>query len=313
MKKRLFSYFCGNLIKGVTHFSQTYFIIMMSSIPFEINLGGKLFDLSVPAVMAIVNVTSDSFYSLSRLFSEKDVLNRVENAMKEGAQIIDVGAYSTRPGARHISEQEEMERLRDPLKSIRKRFPEAVISVDTFRSGVARWAAEECNARIINDISGGTLDDFMFETVADTGVAYILTHMRGTPQTMQEMTQYDHLLAEMLDFFSKRIARLVHLGAKDIIIDPGFGFAKTLDQNYELLAKMSFFKQLELPLLYGISRKSMIYRLLDSTPEEALNGTTALNMLGLLNGANILRVHDVKEAVETVKIYEKYTHSQYLT
>ena len=279
---------------------------MMSSIPFQLNLNGKLFDLSVPAVMAIVNITPDSFYSLSRLFSEMEVLNRVEKALEEGATMIDVGAYSTRPSARHISEQEELERLREILKSIRKHFPDAVLSIDTFRAGVARWAVEECNVQIINDISGGNMDKAMFETVADTGATYILTHMRGTPQTMQQDTQYENLLSEMMEFFSKRIAQLVHLGAKDIIVDPGFGFAKTLEQNYELLAKMSYFKQLELPILFGVSRKSMIYKLLDTNPEEALNGTTALNTLGLVNGANILRVHDVKEAVETVKIYEKY-------
>ena len=282
----------------------------MSSIPFQLNLGGKLFDLSEPAIMAIVNVTPDSFYGLSRLFTEKEVLNRVENALKEGAAMIDIGAYSTRPGAKHITEPEELERLREPLKSVRKHFPDAIISVDTYRAGVARWAVTECNIQIINDISGGTLDDLMFETVADTGAAYILTHMRGTPQTMQQQTVYENMLAEILEFFSKRIARLVHLGAKDIIIDPGFGFAKTLDQNYELLAKMSYFKQLELPILCGVSRKSMIYKLLDSSPEESLNGTTALNMLGLLNGADILRVHDVKEAAEAVKIFGKYKSYQ---
>lgn len=279
---------------------------MMSSIPFQLNLSGKLFDLSAPAVMAIVNITPDSFYSLSRLFSEKEMLTRVEKALDEGASIIDVGAYSTRPSARHISEQEEMERLREPLKAIRKHFPDVILSIDTYRAAVARWSVEECNVQIINDISGGTLDDNMFETVADTGVAYILTHMRGTPQTMQQFTDYDHMLSEILEFFSKKMAQLVHLGAKDIIVDPGFGFAKTLDQNYELLAKMSYFKELGLPILYGISRKSMIYKLLDTSPEEALNGTTALNMLGLMNGADILRVHDVKEAVETIKIFEKY-------
>ena len=283
---------------------------MMNSIPFQLNLNGKIVDLSVPAVMAIVNVTPDSFYSFSRLFSEKEVLNRVEKALEEGAAIIDVGAYSTRPAARHISEQEELERLHDTLKSIRRHFPDAILSIDTFRAGVARWAVTECGVQIINDISGGTLDNAMFEIVADTGAAYVLTHMRGTPQTMQQETHYENMLSEILAFFSKRIAQLVHLGAKDIIVDPGFGFAKTLEQNYELLAKMSYFKQLELPVLYGISRKSMIYKLVDTNPQDALNGTTALNMLGLVNGANILRVHDVKEAVETVKIYDKYAFFQ---
>ncbi len=196
------------------------------------------------------------------------------------------------------------------MKAIRNHFPEAVISVDTFRAEVARKAVETMGAQIINDISGGMLDPQMFETVAGLQVPYIMMHMRGTPKTMQQLTDYDHLTAEIFDFFEERTARLVEMGAKDIIIDPGFGFAKTLEQNYELLAKMSYFEELGFPLLLGVSRKSMIYRLLDTTPEEALNGTTAVHMLGLLNGASILRVHDVKEAVEAVKIFKQYQNSQ---
>jgi dihydropteroate synthase len=263
--------------------------------------------------MAIVNLTPDSFYSLSRLFNDKDVLNRVEKALEAGASMIDVGAYSTRPSARHISEQEEMERLRESLKSIRKHFPDTILSVDTFRAGVARWAVEECGVQLINDISGGTLDDSMFETVADTGAAYVLTHMRGTPQTMQQLTHYDNMLSEMLEFFSKRIARLVHLGAKDIIIDPGFGFAKNLDQNYKLLREMDNLKIERgnsgkyYPILAGLSRKSMIYKLLEKDPSDVLHATSALNLTALINGASILRVHDVKEASEIVKIYKKLT------
>ena len=260
----------------------------------------------MPAVMAIVNLTPDSFFIGSRLFTEKDVLTHVEKALENGADIIDVGAFSTRPSAKNITEEEELERLKSPLKAIRKHFPDAVISLDTFRAGIARWGVEECKIDIINDISGGTLDDMMFETVAEMGAAYVLTHTRGTPQTMQQLTQYDNMISEILQFFEKKTTQLIHLGVKDIIIDPGFGFAKTLEQNYELLAKMTYFKELNFPVLYGISRKSMIYNLLETTPEHALNGTTALNMLGLMNGANILRVHDVKEAVETVKIFEKY-------
>jgi dihydropteroate synthase len=273
---------------------------------FQLNLSGKLFDLSTPVVMSIINVTQDSFYSLSRFFAEKEILNQVEKSLEEGASIIDVGAYSTRPSAKFVSEQEEMERISEPLIAIRKHFPEVILSVDTFRSSIARWAVEECNVQIINDISGGSLDANMFETVADIHAAYILMHMRGNPQTMQQLTDYDNLMADLLGYFSGKINQLVHLGVKDIIVDPGFGFAKTLDQNYEVLAKLNYLRQLEHPILCGISRKSMIYNLLNITPEESLNGTTALNMLCLLNGANILRVHDVKAAVEAIKIFEKY-------
>ena len=278
----------------------------MAHLPFQLNVNGKLIDLSRPAVMAIANLTPDSFFTGSRLFTEKDVLTHVGKALEEGADIIDVGAFSTRPSATYISEEEELERLKSPLRAIRKHFPDAIISLDTFRAGIARWGVEECKIDIINDISGGTLDDMMFETVAEMGVAYVLTHTRGTPQTMQQLTQYDNMISDILHFFEKKTTQLIHLGVKDIIIDPGFGFAKTLEQNYELLAKMTYFKELNFPVLYGVSRKSMIYNLLETTPEHALNGTTALNMLGLMNGANILRVHDVKEAVETVKIFGKY-------
>lgn len=282
----------------------------MDFIPFQLNINGKLLDLSTPVVMAIVNVTPDSFYGLSRKNSEKDVLKAVEKALNHGASMIDVGAYSTRPTSKHISENEEMERLGKPLKAIRSHYPDVVVSLDTFRSGVARWAVENFDVNIINDVSGGTLDDRMFETVADLQIPYVLMHMKGTPQTMQQFTDYEDMMAEILDFFVKRTAQLIHLGVKDIIIDPGFGFSKTTEQNYELLAKMEYFKELGFPILYGISRKSMIYKLLGTTPEEALNGTTALNVLGMMNGANILRVHDVKEAMEAVKIYSLYQRYQ---
>lgn len=278
----------------------------MDFTPFQLNINGKLLDISTPVVMAIVNITPDSFYSASRLHSVKDVLKSVENALIEGASIIDVGAYSTRPSANHISVADEIERLKKPLNAIKQHFPHAIISLDTYRSEVARWAVENYEVNIINDVSGGTLDDFMFETVADLQVPYILMHMRGTPQTMQSMTDYENLMSDILRFFEQRTTQLVHLGVKDIVIDPGFGFAKTMEQNYELLAKMSYLKEIGFPILAGLSRKSMIYKLLENTPEEALNGTTALNMLALLNGANILRVHDVKPAMETIKLYSLY-------
>lgn len=278
----------------------------MDFTPYQLNIAGRLMDLSRPQVMAIINITPDSFYSGSRLSSDKEVLLSVEKALTDGASLIDVGAYSTRPSAEPITDEEEKERLKLPLQAIRSHFPEAIVSLDTFRAEVARWAVEEMGVKIINDISGGTLDSEMFATVADLQVPYIMMHMRGTPQTMQQLTDYDNLLAELLSFFQKRTAELVQMGAKDIVIDPGFGFAKTLDQNYELLAKMHYLKELGFPILLGVSRKSMLYRLLDITPEEALNATTVVNTLGLLHGANILRVHDVKEAVESVKIFNRY-------
>lgn len=282
----------------------------MDFIPFQLNIKGRLLDLSTPVVMAIVNVTPDSFYGLSRMNSDKDVLKTVEKVLNDGASIIDVGAYSTHPASRHISEKEETDRLTKPLKAIRSHFPEAIISLDTFRSGVARWAVENFDINIVNDVSGGTLDDYMFETVADLQIPYVLMHMKGTPQTMLQFTDYKNMMSEILGFFEKKSAQLVHLGVKDIIIDPGFGFSKTTEQNYELLAKINYFKELGFPILCGISRKSMIYKFLETTPEEALNGTTALNVLGMTNGANILRVHDVKEAVEAVKIFSQYKRYQ---
>lgn len=258
--------------------------------------------------MAIINLTPDSFYEKSRVNTEKELIERVEMALLQGAKIIDVGAYSTRPSARPIDEQQELERLINPLKMIRNHFPELIISVDTFRAEVAKQSILEAGVQIINDVSGGTLDSEMFRTVGRYPVAYVLMHMKGTPQTMQNLTQYDDMMAEIMTFFEQRVAQLLQYGVKDIIIDPGFGFAKTLEQNYELLAKMSYFETLNLPILYGISRKSMIYNLLDITPYDALNGTTALNVLGLLQGANILRVHDVKEAMEAVAIVESYNN-----
>ncbi len=308
-KKGIIAYFC-KIIISITKILQTYFIETMYFNPFQLNIRNKLLDLSHPLVMAIINITPDSFYNASRSLSEKDVLSSVEKALLHGASIIDVGAYSSRPSAQHISEKEEKERLQKPLKAIRNHFPDAILSLDTFRSAVARWAVENYDINIINDISGGTLDAKMFETVADLQLPYILMHIKGNPQTMQQENDYANMMSEILQFFEKRITQLVHLGVKDIVVDPGFGFAKNLEQNYELLAKMSYFKELGFPILCGVSRKSMIYKLLDIKPEEALNGTTALNVLALINGANILRVHDVKEAVEAIRIYSLYQHFQ---
>ncbi|MEA4985178.1 Dihydropteroate synthase [bioreactor metagenome] len=271
-----------------------------------LKLNGKLYDLRMPFVMGIVNITPDSFFALSRYKSDRTLLQQVENFLSEGATIIDIGGYSTRPQAEPVSVDEEIRRISEALEIICKKFPEAVLSVDTFRSPVARMAVQEYGVAMINDISGGTLDQLMFETIADLQVAYVLMHTRSTPQHMQEQTQYEDVVAEVLQFLAKRVAQLRLLGVHDVVIDPGFGFAKNLEQNYEMMSKLSLFRQIEAPLLVGISRKSMIYKLLGITPEEALNGTTALNMLALMGGASILRVHDVKEAVEAIRIFNAY-------
>lgn len=268
-----------------------------------INVNGKLMDLSYPRVMGILNVTPDSFYAGSRKQTENDILQRVRQIIEEGGDIIDLGAYSSRPGADHISVEEESDRLRRALTVINREFPDLVLSVDTFRSEVARMCVEEYGVSIINDISSGSMDSDMFGTVAGLGVPYIMMHMQGTPQNMQMNPKYDNVLKEVLYYFSEKVQKMRDLGAKDIIIDPGFGFGKTLEHNYELMNHMEELGIFDLPVLVGISRKSMIYRLLDTTPDESLNGTTALNMAALMKGADILRVHDVKEAVETVRIY----------
>lgn len=278
---------------------------MKGLLPYTINVGGKLMDLSEPHVMGILNVTPDSFYSESRKNTEEEIAGRVNAILAEGGSIIDVGAYSSRPGADNISAEEEKDRLRGALQILRRTAPEAVVSVDTFRADVARMCVEEYGVQIINDISGGQLDPQMFETVAALGVPYVLMHMKGNPQTMQQEPHYDDLLTEMLQYFGSKVQQLHELGVKDIILDPGFGFAKTMDHNYELMNRLQDLSVLELPLLVGVSRKSMIYKLLDSTPEGALNGTSVLNTLALLKGASILRVHDVKAAVEVVQIVKK--------
>lgn len=272
---------------------------------YSINVNGRLIDLHQPQVMGILNVTPDSFYSGSRKQTENEIRDRVMQIINEGGQMIDIGAYSSRPGADDVSTEEEMRRLREGMKIVVELAPDMPVSVDTFRADVAKMCVEELGVGIVNDISGGELDKNMFTTVAQLGVPYILMHMKGTPQTMQQAPHYDDLMKEIMMYFAEKVQRLRDLGQKDIILDPGYGFAKTLDHNYQLLRHQEMLKVFELPLLVGISRKSMIYRLLNISPQEALNGTTALNTIALQKGANILRVHDVKECVEVVKIVSK--------
>lgn len=270
-----------------------------------INVKGQLMDLSQPKVMGILNVTPDSFYAESRLNTEKEIIFRLQEMENEGASIIDIGAYSSRPNAQHISIEEEMDRLRNCLTLVNKECPNAIVSIDTFRADIAKMCVEEYGASIINDISAGNMDKQMFATIAQLGVPYIIMHMQGTPQDMQLHPHYDNLLKEVFYYFSEKVNKLRDLGVKDIILDPGFGFGKTIEHNYQLMNHLEEFSTFELPLLVGVSRKSMIYKLLETSPQEALNGTTALNTISLLKGANILRVHDVKSAVESVKIVEK--------
>lgn len=272
--------------------------------PKTINIRGELVSLEQPLVMGILNITPDSFYESSRNIEYNDALSRADQIIREGANIIDVGAYSSRPGADDISEEEEIERLKSVLPQIRERYPHAIISVDTFRSGVARYVVEECGVDIINDITGGEGDLDMFRTVAQLKVPYILMHMRGTPQTMQNETSYNNVIVDIIEYFSRKISELHLLGVNDIILDPGIGFAKSLEQNYNIIKNLADFAQFKLPLLVGVSRKSMIYKLFNTTPQEALPGTVALNTMALTKGANILRVHDVRECVETVRIFE---------
>lgn len=269
-----------------------------------INVNGSLLDLSQPRVMGILNVTPDSFYAGSRTQTEAEIVRRVKQIVSEGAAIIDIGAYSSRPNADNVSAREEMERLRMGLKILFEIQPDAVVSVDTFRADVARMCVEEYGVAIINDIAAGEMDANMFHTVTALNVPYIMMHMQGTPQSMQQHPHYDNLLKEVFLYFAHKVQQLRDLGVKDIILDPGFGFGKTMEHNYELLSHLEEFRIFELPLLVGVSRKSMIYRLLDITPQEALNGTTVLDTICLLKGADILRVHDVKEAVETVRIVQ---------
>lgn len=268
-----------------------------------LNLRGRLLELREPQIMGILNVTPDSFYSDSRTPDEAHITERVRQMMDEGADMIDIGGYSSRPGADDVTPEEEMDRLRRGLRIVRKLYPEVPVSVDTFRADVARMCIEEEGADIINDISGGMMDRQMFRTVARLGVPYILMHMQGTPDTMQVAPHYDNLRCEVMLYFAERIDRLCQMGAKDIIVDPGFGFGKTLEHNYELMNHLEDFAVFNLPLLVGISRKSMIYKLTGGTPQTSLNGTTVLNTISLVKGAHILRVHDVKAAAEAKQIY----------
>ena len=268
-----------------------------------INCKGQLIDVTSPKVMGILNITPDSFYDGGKHKLEKNLLKHVEQMLLEGATFIDVGAYSSKPNASHVSENEELLRILPVVKCVLKEFPETLISIDTFRSEVAK-ACIENGAALINDISAGMLDKNMLQTIADLHVPYIMMHMRGTPQTMQQQTSYDNLVKDILFYFSERIATARALDIIDLIVDPGFGFAKTVKQNYKLLNQLELFNMLELPLLVGMSRKSMIYKTLETSPEEALNGTSVLNTIALQKGANILRVHDVKEAMECIKLVQ---------
>ena len=267
-----------------------------------INVNGELMDLSRPQVMGILNVTPDSFYADSRKQAEEDIVNRVHQIIEEGGRIIDIGAYSSRPDAEDVSPEEEMKRLKHGLQVIQREFPDAIVSVDTFRADVARMCVEEYGTAIINDISAGDLDANMFSTVAKLKVPYIMMHMQGNPQNMQKNPHYQHPVKEIILYFAEKIEKLRAAGVKDLIIDPGFGFGKTLEHNYEILNKLEEFSIFQLPILVGVSRKSMIYKLLGGGPENALNGTTAVHAIALMKGANLLRVHDVKAAVETVRI-----------
>jgi dihydropteroate synthase len=267
-----------------------------------INCLGQLIDLNTPKVMGILNITPNSFYDGGQYVTEQSILNQVEKMLVEGATFIDVGAYSSKPNAAFVSEEEELARLLPVVKSVLKHFPETLLSIDTFRSEVAK-ASLSLGAAMINDIAAGNLDDKMFETIANFQVPYVMMHMKGTPQTMTSLTQYDNIVKEMLFYFSEKIATARSFGINDLVVDPGFGFAKTLEQNYEVLQHLALFQTLELPILVGVSRKSMVCKVLETSAEESLNGTTVLNTISLTKGANILRVHDVKEAAEAAKLF----------
>ena len=271
-----------------------------------INCKGQLLSLQTPKIMGILNVTPDSFYDGGKFIEKNIILQQVEKMLLAGADMLDIGGYSTRPNAENISESEELERILPPIETILQNFPDTIISVDTFRANVAKQAIK-AGASIINDISGGNLDENMFPIMAEmnkfANIPYVLMHSRGTPQTMQQMTDYEDILLDLVAYFQQKIYKLHNLGIKDIIIDLGFGFAKTIEQNFFLLKNLAYFDILDKPLLVGISRKSMIYKTLKTTSQNALNGTTALNMFALMNGASFLRVHDVAEAVETRKLF----------
>ena len=266
-----------------------------------INLNGNLMDLSTPKIMGILNVTPDSFYDGGMFDSNKKILDHVEKMLTDGADIIDIGGYSSRPGAKEVKLKDEIKRVVPTIELIKKEFNETTISVDTFRSEVALQAVNS-GASIINDISGGDLDPNMFNCVAELNVPYIIMHMQGNPKNMQNNPLYENVIVEIIENLSKKVFKATEAGVIDVIIDPGFGFGKTIEHNYKILRELSFFKELDCPILVGLSRKSMIYSLLEEKPENVLNGTTCLNTVSILNGANILRVHDVKEAKEVVKL-----------
>lgn len=272
-----------------------------------LNMKGSLASLSTPWVMGILNVTPDSFYAGSRKQTEAAIEERIQTILAEGGKMIDIGGYSSRPDAAEVTPEEEMERLAFALNILKAHYPDVWVSVDTFRSGIARQCVEVYGVAMINDISGGELDKDMFQTVADLQVPYIMMHMRGTPQTMQQHTVYADLTGDIMRYFAEKVRQLNLMGVNDIILDPGFGFSKTLEQNYELMQHLSEFHLFDLPLLVGISRKSMIYRLLGGTPNDSLNGTSVLHTYALMQGAHILRVHDVREAVEAVRIVQMLT------
>lgn len=272
-----------------------------------INCNGQLIDLSRPKVMGILNITPNSFYDGGKYKEEEAIVNQVGKMLDEGATFIDIGAYSSKPSAEFVSEEEEINRLVPIIKLLIEKFPTILLSVDTFRSEVAKKAVEN-GVVMVNDISAGMLDDKMMATVSKLQVPYIMMHMRGNPQTMQSLTDYDDIAKEMIFYFSERINEARSFGLNDIIIDPGFGFAKTIDQNYEVMQKLELFSILDLPLLVGISRKSMIYKALEISANEALNGTTVLNTIALQKGAKILRVHDVKEAMECIDLFNKISN-----
>jgi len=269
------------------------------------NCNGSLFDLSVPKIMGILNVTPNSFYDGGKYFHKKTIANQVQRLVSEGSDIIDIGGYSSRPGAEHIPVKEELNRILPVLDFIRTDYPDLILSVDTFRSEIAQKVVEDYGVDIINDISAGEMDSAMFETISRLKVPYIMMHMKGTPKDMQKQTHYEDMMKEIMDYFSIKYDQLRRLGITDIILDPGFGFAKNIDQNYWLLNHLSQFKIFELPIMVGLSRKSIIYKTLGISPDEALNGTTTLNTIALLNGADILRVHDVKQAREVITLLEK--------
>ncbi len=278
---------------------------MLPGKPRYINTGGKLLDLKIPRVMGILNITPDSFFKGSRYRTDKEILKAAAQMLGDGADILDIGGYSSRPGAEDISAKEEADRVLKAIKLVRRNFPDAILSVDTFRAEIASEAVMESGASMINDISAGDGDSNMFSVVSKLNVPYIIMHMKGTPRTMQHGPAYDDIIADILKWFGERIFKLESAGVKDIIIDPGFGFGKTTDHNFELLGRLGDFSVAGLPVLVGISRKSMIWKTLDISPDDALNGTTALNAIALLHGADILRVHDVREAVQTVKLIDK--------